>query len=91
MWRVSIGDQSQSALSLPCEEGSKRGSQPAYCPEYPYTNLVHLDEMAAELGINMLVVDKKELSRKLPRWRIGENWNELDLGGKFYSVFKKRF
>ena len=30
-----IGDQSQSALSLPCEEGSKRGRQSAYCLNIP--------------------------------------------------------
>ena len=78
-----IGDQSQVLYPFHVKKEVKGVVNQRYCPEYPYTNLVHLDEMAAELGINMLVFDKKELSRKLPSWRIGENWHELDLGGKF--------
>ena len=36
-----------------------------YCAEYPYTNLNYLDEMANELDINLLIVDKKELYAKI--------------------------
>ena len=90
MWRVLLETKAKVLYPFHLKKEVKGVVNQRYCPEYPYTNLVHLDEMAAELGINMLVVDKKELSRKLPGWRIGENWQELDLGGKFHSVFSRK-
>ena len=90
MWRVLLETKAKVLYPFHVKKEVKGVVNQRYCPEYPYTNLVHLDEMAAELGINMLVVDKKELSRKLPGWRIGENWQELDLGGKFHSVFSRK-
>tara|TARA_B100000989_G_scaffold1766_1_gene1116 strand:+ start:9300 stop:10868 length:1569 start_codon:yes stop_codon:yes gene_type:complete len=90
IWRVLLQTPANVLFPFHNKHKLKKLIENRYCPEYPYTNLDHLEEMAAELGINMLVFDKKELSRKLPSWRIGENWNELDLGGKFYSVFSRK-
>ena len=61
-----------------------------YCAEYLYTNLNYIDEMANELGINLLIVDKKELLRKDPMWKAGNDWNQLNLGGEFILFFLKK-
>jgi hypothetical protein len=90
IWRVLLQTSANVLFTFHTKQKLKKLIEDRYCPEYPYTNLNHLDEMAEKLDINMLVVDKKELSRKLPRWRIGENWKELNLDFEFYSVFTRK-
>jgi hypothetical protein len=61
-----------------------------FCPEYPFTDLNLLDEMASDVGINLVVIDKGQLSTNLPGWKNSIHWEELDLGGQYYSVFSRK-
>ena len=61
-----------------------------FCPEYPFTDLNLLDEMASDIGINLVVIDKGQLSTNLSGWKNSTDWKELNLGGEFYSVFSRK-
>jgi hypothetical protein len=46
--------------------------------------------MASNIGINLVVIDKGQLSTNLPGWKNSTHWEELDLGGQYYSVFSRK-
>jgi hypothetical protein len=59
-----------------------------YADSYPCVRLERLEEMARELGVDYIVLDKGELgSRGLGAWTPPERWRRLALGGDVYDVY----
>lgn len=90
LWRVLLETPVKVLYPFHVKQEVKHVINDRYCAEYPYTDLNYLDEMVSDLGINMLLLDKRQLESKNPGLCIGDNWNELDFGGEFYSVFSRK-
>ena len=90
IWRVMLETSAKVLYPLNVLPEKKKMITKHFCPEYPFTDLNLLDEMASNVGINLVVIDKGQLSTNLPGWKNSNHWEELDLGGQYYSVFSRK-
>ena len=90
IWRVMLETSAKVLYPLNVLPEKKKMITEHFCPEYPFTDLNLLDEMASDVGINLVVIDKGQLSTNLPGWKNSTHWEELDLGGQYYSVFSRK-
>ena len=58
-----------------------------YDDDYPYVKLDVLDRMHEELGVNVLIIDNKQLKRKKEGWLPSMLWNKLEIGAPFYTLY----
>ena len=59
-----------------------------YDEGYPYVRLCFLDEMEAQYGINFLILDKKDMSKRgYINWVPPDHWEKLNIGGDVYDVY----
>jgi hypothetical protein len=69
-------------------ESFRNNFEAKYGQEYPYCNLLALDDMSDEIGIGALVCFDEDLSsRHLDTWQPSRRWQPRDVGGPFYRVY----
>jgi hypothetical protein len=59
-----------------------------YLDIYPFVNLAVVDRMYDELGVNILIIDNKQLKRKKEGWEPSTLWKKIEIGEPFYTVYE---
>lgn len=88
VWRVMAETQHRAVYCFgTTPEFSARFNQ-QYADRYPCVRLDRLQEMTDELGVDYLVLDRRELrARGLGEWKPVGRWQPLPLGGDVYAVY----
>ena len=69
------------------EQGT-RSKNNWYDHKYPYVNLNVLDRIHNELGLDIVIIDNKELERMRSEWRPSSLWKKNKIGDPFFSIYE---
>lgn len=69
------------------EQGT-RSKNNWYDNKYPYVNLNVLDRIHNKLGLDIVIIDNKELESIRSEWRPSSLWKKNKIGDPFFSIYE---
>lgn len=61
-----------------------------YGDDYPFVNLAKLDTMSTDLGVNMVIINKRSIEKRYPGWKPSDFWEKVDIGSEQLDVYKRK-
>jgi hypothetical protein len=88
VWRIMLETEHKVVFANLDDKQGIHTNNCWYSADYPFVNLAVVDRMYDELGVNVLIIDNKQLKRKKEGWLPSALWNKLEIGAPFYTVYE---
>lgn len=92
VWRLMLETKHKVIFTYTASKDFMTMFDKQYAADEPYVKLERLDEMANELGVEVLIASNRSLVlRGHTHWVPSSLWQKVDVGAPIYAVYKRVF